>query len=600
MEGLGVENALEIAEKIASDTVSSLTCNKAYMDEGDRYIDNATDRGTSNIHIGEAYYPTRALVALNQLKAASVRLTQVLDVIAKVYYEQEELYAPRVEERVPKPVPTTPEQPANRYEILAMEFDPEEYLYDEGQTDTEELDKAVASTMTRQERRALERKNAKKKTALASKKPLSSATPKTAAAAAPPSQKSVPVPPKSKHERRRDPWVFDNIDLNALVLIKRGGHYFITHRHYVVSHKFVPATMISLRVVFESSENPVTFLLDCSVFGREDTPSTEFLTRMFMSLKGEYNLMGATGGAKTTSIKSTRALGGDEDKSLAKSSIAGMLGIMGQNGTLDKMGHLHTESRRLVHELHESKFRSEREKAEYMEELQVEAIRHLKKIRNDLISVSYDSGTMIISRYSICRDKRESLNFEFNKYSALDWRVDANKSIHLLVDRRVLDFDLEESILREFKRGLHALSTRENTQRAAEENPFLFKRMNQFINCAYGKTPQHLILLGSLFANFGVVDRPDNPQLHTVTIDFNFDQNRAAMVKHMGQMIQDNVDFMSDSLPQSVLGDGQSQGMPLGGSVETRSHLSYGGEGMDGEIPEKFVEKNPQEPNAEK
>jgi len=260
------------------------------------------------------------------------------------------------------------------------------------------------------------------------------------------------------------------------------------------------------------------------------------LTRMFMSLKGEYDLMGATGGATTTSIKSTRALGGDEDRSLAKSSLAGMFGEMGRNGGFDDIRQLCHASRELDHGVHRLAFRSEREQAEYMSSLEEKAISHLKKIRGDLVVITNET-TMIISLYSICR-KKESLKFQFNKYIGLDWRVDANRTIHMFIDRRVLDFDLEPSVLRAFKKGLHAPSTRENTQKLIAENSFLIKRMIQWMKCTYGKSPDHAMLLASLFANFCSVDRKDNPKLITLEIDFSFDKDRAEVGRAMGRMLR--------------------------------------------------------------
>ena len=101
---LNIDNSLTWIESIASETVSLFTCNKAYMDEGERYIDNPNDKEAHTIHLSPRYYPSRADIALRQLKAASVRLAQILDFIAKSYFDQQKIQSDSERSSKPKEI----------------------------------------------------------------------------------------------------------------------------------------------------------------------------------------------------------------------------------------------------------------------------------------------------------------------------------------------------------------------------------------------------------------------------------------------------------------------------------------------------------------
>ena len=53
---------------------------------------------------------------------------QILDAVAQVYYEQEQLMCPIIQLSLK---PASEQQLSKIYQVLAFEFDPEQYLYEE-------------------------------------------------------------------------------------------------------------------------------------------------------------------------------------------------------------------------------------------------------------------------------------------------------------------------------------------------------------------------------------------------------------------------------------------------------------------------------------
>ena len=113
------DSVIELASAIASESTRSLTCQVAYQDESGNFI-------RSHCTLSERYMETRRSVIVDRVDLAAIRLARLLHSMARS--------AVNSGSRSPIRPPVAVERSANRFATLAIDFDPEDYLVDMGES----------------------------------------------------------------------------------------------------------------------------------------------------------------------------------------------------------------------------------------------------------------------------------------------------------------------------------------------------------------------------------------------------------------------------------------------------------------------------------
>ena len=216
-------------EAIVSETATSVTCASAYTNNG-VWI-------SSGDSLGEEYLVSRSGVAIERLIKAGLRLSEVLDAVAASYFWQERLAEAAIRVGLSAPLDS------NRFGCLAGGFDPEEFVYEF--TSDEPTEGGVEEVAD--------------PTEVAHETAPVPAAPTHEPAAVKRMSKKL----RSKINKRR----IEGIDVESLVLIKRGRKFYITDKKLVESDEWMPASFTIVTAGHSGSDLPVTFFLDSTVFG---------------------------------------------------------------------------------------------------------------------------------------------------------------------------------------------------------------------------------------------------------------------------------------------------------------------------------------------
>ena len=111
----GRETLIEYASALATESSTLFTCDVAYRDEAGEYI-------VSKSTLSPEYIASRRIVAIERIATAGQRLAQLINLMAVSFSLNRSHRAPVIPTQLPNPVST------NRYEILDMEFEPDEIV----------------------------------------------------------------------------------------------------------------------------------------------------------------------------------------------------------------------------------------------------------------------------------------------------------------------------------------------------------------------------------------------------------------------------------------------------------------------------------------
>jgi hypothetical protein len=244
------ESATRFAGGLASRTARDFTCNVAYKDEKGAWIE-------SEGSLSDEYMSSRSGAAMEMLKLAGIRLAEMLNVIARQYsvnkHEAEKA-------RTSSPTGSNLLKGANPYEVLVLDFDfdPEEHLFVADNVDMlklegEKSEPVEAAEISSQEKKPNVSKNKKSKM-------------------------------RKKKKERSKTILFEGIDLESVVLIKRRGCYIVTGSALVLtSPDYFPFHVDPVTVRFPSSLDAVEFFFDVAHFGRRNY-SDEVVARALMKI----------------------------------------------------------------------------------------------------------------------------------------------------------------------------------------------------------------------------------------------------------------------------------------------------------------------------
>ena len=435
------DQVLSWASTIARETVRSHTCRSAYKNEFGVWI----ERGFS---LSDEYVATRSRVVREQLMKAGVRLAGLLDSIADSFFAAERaadsaamLESIRGANAVPAAV--------NQFSELDFDFDldVDDLVYEiEVEEDEEENDSddeleanlttsamptgpvATTSTMSPED----------KKRELARKKRM-----------------------RAKVNKRK----LFGVDVESVVLIKRGRAYYLTDVKLVTSESFVPAMFSVVLVKFVNSDEPMPFLFDSNVFPA--VPPIELVRAVFKKLKGlDYNaeLATAAGPAVEPTIM-------PDDNEVAGMTVVGYSGKTHEGESmiserfdkllplLERLGiklDISTASVASIEDVLRPKLTKAQLKLAYAGTLPTDeqrAVDILSGQWGDLVSVTLGQIS-VVSRKDLLLD-RSNRRWVFNKHSVINSDESLTKTSWLYIDVRVLD----EPYSRPLAEALEKLST---------------------------------------------------------------------------------------------------------------------------------------------
>jgi hypothetical protein len=252
-----VPQAKAFAASIVSEVTTELTCEKAYKD---------FDWIESGDALSEEYMKSRREIALDLFKRAGVRLAQVLNEVASVFYLSERKSFARVMALDLIPI-------ENRFELLlTMDFDPEDFVTEIDHDSTHETiiseeitedSSSVVSDSVIQDRDSVEMKGCVEEE-------------------------------RSRNQKRRDRKKVNKrkvfgVDLDSLVLIKRYHRFYITSKSLVTSDLFEPFKCVVVSVSFRSGENLpyiIPFSLDLEVYRASPDQQASLIEATFSKLMG--------------------------------------------------------------------------------------------------------------------------------------------------------------------------------------------------------------------------------------------------------------------------------------------------------------------------
>jgi len=238
-----MDSLIELTSLIASETTTSLTCDRAYVDLSKKYIE-------ANEVLSRNYLKVNGPIVVEQLTKAAVRAAEMIEELAELFYSRKR--AMLVPRDLPRSQPTKGEPAAplpessNRFATLLFDFDPEE-IHDSIWSPPDH------SVVT----------NASAVVAVRRKKP-----------------------------RKPDEDIFEGVDLTRIVLIRYGvdqSDYAITYREF--AKEFIQKKkgwsygcmrFNYVTIAFENGEKILS--LHAKVFG--DNPSKQLIVRCIAYLKG--------------------------------------------------------------------------------------------------------------------------------------------------------------------------------------------------------------------------------------------------------------------------------------------------------------------------
>jgi hypothetical protein len=501
------EAYLQVASDMVTDTVMTHTCQSAYMNEDGQWIETGSA-------LSSVYISTRTEVVKEQLLKASVRLAQFLDGIAESFFEAERQIEGALDGEMSQ-LSTNPFEPLQ----LDFDFDSEEAVFempveeDEVQTESKVDDVVVQTTTVK-------------------------LTPSTITLSPEDRKRIQNRKKKLRHavNKRR----ICGVDIESLVLIKRGRKFIVTYRHFVTSDNFSPSPFISVSVRFagmSSSEPARIFLFDMEVFPVEHYSDPELVNAVFRKLAG---LNYETGVAGSGSVQSFSVAGKTPKQS--RDAISKLIADLAES-TVD----LSEEESAPMYDLVPVTFESVADfvrpkvpkyqiKLMYDGQVPSETQRILDIIRSQssmLVSIMFGKIYMV-TRSDLLMDK-SNRRWVFNRLSVIDSTVSLTDSYWLYVDARVLDDVLIPQATAEISRVVGTASNRKLLRQVLQRGHRIldsFAVLCQSLKDGSRSMPESWQAIAA-FAAMRSVERPTEPRMNTIEYVLRTPEEEARILKMM-------------------------------------------------------------------
>ena len=243
------DSVIDFATALASESSSMLTCTFAYRNEAGSFI-------KSRQSLSDEYMSSRRAIIASRIELAGKRLANLISVIATSF--QKNIEEGKRAGLIAAPA-TEPVRPRNLYELLPIEFEPDDYIL----TVTSEL---------QEEPSASESSHNQEK------------TPQTAE-----DVESIPV---------AEPAKIGKALLSDITLVNRRERYIVTCRSilsvYANIDDYDPIRVHHFRVRFSKNRKrtePIVFFADVACFGFSLTPNDFFKALYFLSGRKDYTLV---------------------------------------------------------------------------------------------------------------------------------------------------------------------------------------------------------------------------------------------------------------------------------------------------------------------
>jgi hypothetical protein len=409
-EFVTVERAQDVAKLIATETIIRHTCESAYKNEFGHYIEPREA-------LSAQYMRTRGEIAQTQLVKAAVRLAQIIEAVSDQFAISE------FEAMQPQKAPvSSPMSDDNPFSILALKFDPEESVFDledpfgEIAPSEEESQPADTEDIDEEEEEPEVHSGGVSDVHIPTEEPEDEFEGPSA------EEKKRIRNRKIRGRKQRKKRMFEGVDVQSLVLIKRSGQFYITYKENVVSDEYIPHMVAYYIAKFSGQREPRRFILDFSVF---PTPqlSRELATRMFKHF-------GATECADSSEVFET----GRGDNGIAGTSLNILTAL-----SLDPSGRLKIEQ---VADEHVKQI-YERPTAKMLRALQPAYggrvpteeeywARQISQVRDSLILFELPS-TFLISSYELLKAEPRKIKYQLRQ-------VSINPTAHLHVRNAIFGF----------------------------------------------------------------------------------------------------------------------------------------------------------------
>ena len=510
-----LDRLIEYAGSIASETTMTATCSLAYSSESG-WIE-------SGDVILDSYLSSRGSMMQIQLAKAAVRLSIILEAIAHAYsHRLAEMKAISRDDRIEKLFERleleSRERAAggvhdplsgDRFAALAIDFVVDEYLFDSD----ESMGVSTIVGMSKKAAKALKKELKRKETIRLKNR-------------------------EKREEKRRISQMVDGIDLNTLVLIKRGTRLFITEREFVTSRYFAPRQNAVIFVKFSNQDpedEPITFLLDSRIFVRK--PSLSFMTRMFRALKGEEESDTEPGGLE--SLGPVSGLESLHERPRELDAVSRTFIEKFSSPADDLLQHIDYVPTTAAEEIYLSRFKSTKDRLMYEGELDRLNVAQLTKFDHELVAIIFEgTRTVFVSTMSNCRRPNET-KFILNRYAAINSAHSVEKSMMILIDARVFDQRMTDGVVKILRRALMSPRVKQRVNRLMQMNPKFIEQLHYFIKAIGGERKDVDITALVYLKDFRTIERPDRFGFVTFAVDFEIDPSRAAIASFFSKMMFD-------------------------------------------------------------
>ena len=486
-------------ESIVTETATRVTCASAYSHNG------------AWIHSGDSldddYLVDRSGVAIDRLIKAGLRLAQVLDSVAASYFWQE-----RVAEAALRITPATSVD-ANPFSCLAFTFDPEEWVYEvavDSPTEADLFDDEIAKTRAA----------------------VLSTTPSPATTQSP-EEKRAAKRRADKLRAKLNKRKIEGVDVESLVLIKRGRVFYITSKQLVVSDDWTPALFTIVSVKFADSETASVFFFDVAVFGRQ-LVSRNMQELTFRHLRGLKALPeSAAGEFESTRVGEHHPLHPLTAKltDIAKDEPVnrGRLAEL----AFDPFVSVSYESvaafvRPAVSPLRLRELYGGTLPSDTQRQLDV-----LRSQADDIVRLSFGS-VLLIARGRDLADASQR-RWVFNKFSTVDQSSSLTKSIALFIDARLINEILTSAASKALGEYAARLLNRKKARDVVKRNTPVVKLMavlNEYF--ASGQAPMAAMQLMVRCERIAIVERTDDSHLESLEYLINDDAATARASERLG------------------------------------------------------------------
>jgi hypothetical protein len=263
------------------------------------------------------------------------------------------------------------------------------------------------------------------------------------------------------------------VDVESLVLIKRGRKYYVTDMKFVTSDTFIPHSFMIVNVKFAghlATDAPIPFLFDLAAFSAGHKPEPELVRAVFKKLGGmDYSAEAAVSSSDRTvpaaSSLVERTSPSPDDFALDSYSIVGLTkdeAIENQKSAISRSALLNTigslfglpsteisvAEESTVKDMLRTRPSNKALRLKYGGNLPSDEVRiqdMILSVANELVFINLGKIIVISTRdYLVDRSNRR---FVFNRVASINSKVSMTESFFIYTDTRLLDEHLLPSHL---------------------------------------------------------------------------------------------------------------------------------------------------------